>query len=133
VGALLLLAAGLTSRQARPSPCAARQFGASGGRQQQQRQQQQQQAAFSSGARDAAQHRVPCFSFNETDAALLEPRLVTALQERQARVEGLEDWTQLGVRSRAELAQVAFTIPKVIHQVWLGPRPPPTDLLDTWR
>jgi hypothetical protein len=87
----------------------------------------------SGGARDAAQHRVPCFSFNETDAALLEPRLVTALQERQARVEGLEDWTQLGVRSRAELAQVAFTIPKVIHQVWLGPRPPPTDLLDTWR
>ena len=24
-------------------------------------------------------------------------------------------------------------IPKIIHQIWIGPRPAPTKLMDTWR
>lgn len=24
-------------------------------------------------------------------------------------------------------------IPKIIHQIWIGPKPAPTDLMDTWR
>ena len=26
-----------------------------------------------------------------------------------------------------------MTIPRIIHQIWIGPKPAPTDLMDTWR
>ena len=24
-------------------------------------------------------------------------------------------------------------IPKIIHQIWIGPKPPPTNFMDTWK
>ena len=26
-----------------------------------------------------------------------------------------------------------MTIPKIIHQLWIGPKQPPTKLMDTWK
>jgi mannosyltransferase OCH1-like enzyme len=28
---------------------------------------------------------------------------------------------------------IQHTVPKIIHQIWIGPKPPPTNLMDTWK
>lgn len=40
---------------------------------------------------------------------------------------------QFGVARAARSASGRRAIPRTIHQIWLGPAPPPLDLIETWR
>lgn len=77
-------------------------------------------APSSSAVTNVTPLHVPCFPFNETQAATLDPPVLLQLQQHRARVSSIDDWTKLGVRTRPDLAHVWFAVPKVIHQVWVG-------------
>lgn len=75
---------------------------------------------------------VPCFSFTNDLAAVLEPTRLAALAASKAQLPAVSDWETLIGQSRAALQSVFLDVPKVIHQIWLGTNPVPA-VLDTFR
>jgi hypothetical protein len=83
---------------------------------------------------------VPCFKLRGADAAavreasaVLDPVALSLLRARAKQLPAVDDWAQLMGRPRSALASVSFAIPRVMHQIWLGSRPPPTALMHQWR
>jgi len=74
-----------------------------------------------------------CYDLNDSGAAWLDPEVVAALTDRQAKLQPVDDWFQLTGSTRSALQRSAFRIPRVLHQVWLGPKAQPAAWLDTWR
>lgn len=77
--------------------------------------------------------RPACVILNNTGAAVLEPTVLHMLRARQQQLQSIYDWLQLADSSRAMLQRTSFSIPRVIHQVWLGKAPKPAQWFNTWR
>jgi hypothetical protein len=94
-------------------------------------------APFSCNLRTAgtlSSARLPaCYPSVDARAAVLDAKILQSLRERQQHSQQLSDWLELGNSSRSVLQCTYFSIPKVIHQVWVGKAPQPKPWLDTWR
>jgi hypothetical protein len=77
--------------------------------------------------------RPQCYGFTENGSARLNASVVAMLEARQKKLPNIDDYHDFGVSGTKELLKVSFKVPKIIHQVWIGDRPPPSALLDTWR
>lgn len=77
--------------------------------------------------------RPQCYDFTEGNAAELNATVLELLNARQKQLPNIDDFYYFLGASTYRLLAVSFTIPKVIHQVWIGEKQPPAALLDTWR
>lgn len=77
---------------------------------------------------------IPCYNPTETEAADLDPDTLQRIQKRNDGISNrIEDYADIGDAATSDLHNIAFRIPKIIHQVWLGPAKPPLKLVDGWR
>jgi hypothetical protein len=89
---------------------------------------------FSTMSASAAAWMPTCYPLDDSASAVLDPTVLQLLQERQQQSQLVDDWLQLGSSSsRSALRCTSFSIPKVIHQTWLGKAPQPKRWIDTFR
>ena len=60
---------------------------------------------------------VHCFKTDESAAAVLDSEVLEPLVRRRELLPAVDDFWELHRRGRDALLQVAFDIPKIIHQV----------------
>ena len=77
---------------------------------------------------------VPCAKMKCSHAATLTNSPLQRLKRRKHTdgITTVRDYDQLAGPDTAALQQLYFDIPKVLHQVWLGDKPP-YDWINAWR
>lgn len=90
---------------------------------------------FATGFSADGPHWVPCASIDCKVATTLKNSPLQMLKTRQnaAGISQIRNYHALSSRIASDLRQIYFDVPKIVHQVWLGEKPPPLAWLNSWR
>lgn len=80
-------------------------------------------------------HWTPCASFDCSVATVFDKAPVAELRRRKQLPDTrfVDDFFELHGHNISVLGQVYYDVPKIIHQIWIGVKEPPTAWIDTWR